>query len=82
MCPRTTLECVLLGILDYTTRVTLTKRPMSFQVMSGMEEAATSKSLKEAWDNITLILRAIGHMATLRGEGQNEAKGERLDYYT
>ena len=55
---------------------------MSFQVMSRMEEAATSKSLKEAWDNITLILRAIGHMATLRGEGQNEAKGERLDYYT
>ena len=23
MCPRTTLECVLLGIIDYATRVTM-----------------------------------------------------------
>ena len=44
MCPHTTLECVLLGILDYATRITLIKQ-MLLQVQT-----------KCLWEVKTLIL--------------------------
>ena len=61
MCPHTTLECALLGILDYATRVTFLLAGLHYQVVFSSTQGVLCANCMIGTDTIHQLLLILAY---------------------